>query len=68
MTEVTVNGRKLIYGAFLSMDPVRHPPGIHILPSESWPVRLTGGGSAQLNVWYDVADERVTEFHCAGLG
>jgi hypothetical protein len=67
-TGVTLNGRKVIYGAFLSMDPIRYPRGVHIVPFESWPLRTTGGGCAQLNVWYDVADERVTEFHCAGLG
>jgi hypothetical protein len=66
-TGLTLNGRKVIYGAFLA-DLIRYPPGIHILPVKSWPLSTTGGGCGQLNVWYDVVDERVTEFHCAGLG
>jgi hypothetical protein len=66
-TGVTLNGRKVVYGVFLSMDPTRYPPGIHIVPFEAQP-HMTGGGCTQLNVWYDVSEERVTEFHCYGLG
>jgi hypothetical protein len=29
---------------------------------------MMGGGCRQLNVLYDVSEERVTEFHCYGLG
>jgi hypothetical protein len=66
-TGVTLNGRKVVYGVFLPMDPARYPPGIHIVPFENQP-HMTGGGCSQLNVWYDVAEDRVTEFHCYGLG
>jgi hypothetical protein len=66
-TGVTLNGRKVVYGVFLSTDPTRYPPGIHIVPFEGQP-HMTGGGCRQLNVWYDVSEERVTEFHCYGLG
>ena len=66
-TGVTLNGHKLVYGVFLSMDPTRYPPGIHIVPHGNQP-HMSGGLCTQLNVWYDVAEERVTEFHCYGLG
>jgi hypothetical protein len=66
-TGVTLNGHRVVYGVFLSMDPTRYPRGIHIVPFEDQP-HMTGGGCSQLNVWYDVSEERVTEFHCYGLG
>ena len=66
-TGVTLNGHRVVFGVFLSMDPARYPSGIHIVPFEKQPL-MTGGGCSQLNVWYDVGEERVTEFHCYGLG
>jgi hypothetical protein len=64
---ITVKGHKVVYGVFLSMDPAAYPRGIHIVPFEGQP-RMSGGGCSQLNVWFDVAEQRVTEFHCYGLG
>jgi len=65
-TGVTLNGRKVVYGVFLSMDPSHYSPGVYIVPRDKQPA-IAGGMCTQLNVWYDVADERVTEFHCYGL-
>ena len=66
-TGITLNGHKVIYGVFLSMDVTRYPPGVHIVRVEGQP-HMSGGGCSQLNVWYDVGEERVVEFHCYGLG
>jgi len=66
-TGATLNGRKAVIGVFLSMDPTRYPRGIHIVPYKDQP-HMAGGLCAQLDVWYDVAEERVKEFHCYGLG
>ena len=66
-TGVALNGHKVVYGVFLSMDPTRYPPGVHIGSFKDQP-HMTGGGCDQLNVWYDVDEHRVTEFHCYGLG
>lgn len=66
-TGITLNGHKVIYGVFLSIDATRYPPGVHIVRHESQPLMI-GGGCSQLNVWYDVVEKRVTEFHCYGPG
>lgn len=66
-TGVTTDGRKVIFGVFLSMDANRYPRGVHIVPFDRQP-HMTGGLCAQLTVWYDVAEQRVRQFICYGLG
>ena len=66
-TGITLEGRKVVYGVFLSMDPQSYPPSVHIVQWSDQP-EMTGGGCTQLNLWYDVGTAKITEFHCYGLG
>jgi hypothetical protein len=66
-TGATLNGRKVIFGIFVSKDPKRYPPGVHIVTRENVP-SVAGGMCTQLNLWYDVAEKQVKSFHCYGLG
>ena len=66
-TGVTLNGHKVIFGVFLSMDPARYPPGVHVVSGEKQPL-ITGGLCSQLRVWYDVSERHITQFNCYGLG
>jgi hypothetical protein len=58
-------GRKQIFASFYSVDPKVWPPGMHIgLPQHM----MSGGGCHQLLMLYDVAEGRVKQFVCYGLG
>jgi hypothetical protein len=64
-TGLTEGSHKVIYANFYSLDSKLYPPGVHV--GVDFPV-TTGGLCAHLTVRYDVAEDRVTEFECYGLG
>ena len=66
-TGETKDGRKLIGASFYSnsMDPKEYPPGMHIGREH---MVSTGGGCHHLLMLYDVAEDRVIQFVCYGLG
>ncbi len=66
-TGQTRNGHKIVVGVFLATDPVRFPHGVHIVSHEQLP-GMAGGLCGQLDLLYDVTEQRVTAFRCYGLG
>jgi hypothetical protein len=64
-TGQTNAGRKQIFASFYSVDPKVWPPGMHIgFPQHM----MTGGGCHHLLMQYDVAEDRIKQFVCYGLG
>jgi hypothetical protein len=64
-TGQTNAGRKQIFASFYSVDPKVWPPGMHIGSPQQM---MSGRGCHQLLVLYDVAEDRIKQFVCYGLG
>jgi hypothetical protein len=58
-------GRKQIFASFYSADPKQWPPGVHI---GSPHYMMSGGGCHNLIILYDVAEDRIKQYVCYGLG